>query len=100
MKASQSILALVVVFLIVAGSEAASTQSYSIFYNGTDRTSNRFYTPTFDLGVLEVGYSIQITITVPNLDSGLFDFTKLVTGDNTGLTLYFEDYSTGKIVTT
>jgi hypothetical protein len=81
MKNYQSVLTVLLLSLLLCGAQTLSTQSYSFPYNytSTDGTTNSYYAPVYSLGVLQAGFSITVTVSVPNIASaaGLND---LLTG--------------------
>jgi hypothetical protein len=80
--------------LILSTVRATSTQRYSFLFNNEDPTKNPAYNPVFDLGILQLGYTLQVTLTLPNSPASTA-ISDIVTGDSTtaGLFLIFRDDS-------
>lgn len=88
---SHRLLAALLVALLVAGVTAATSQKYSLLFDPKNSVSNNEYRPTFDLGILEVGYSLQVTLTIPNTGAD-GDLKILIPGtDENFLKLYYID---------
>jgi hypothetical protein len=68
MKASSKLILAIILSLMMVVTHSASTQSFALLYNSSaDPTTNKVYNPAYDLGVLEAGYTLTITISIPNL---------------------------------
>jgi hypothetical protein len=98
------VLTLALVALLLAVCHSASKQTYAFPYNDSsaaspvDPTTNAYFQPVYDLGVLDANYSITVTISLPNLGSSAA--TALGNLIPAGLIFYYEDTTTGSIVMT
>jgi hypothetical protein len=98
------VLTLALVALLLAVCHSASKQTYAFPYNDSsaaspvDPTTNAYFQPVYDLGVLDANYSITVTISLPNLGSSAA--TALGNLIPAGLIFYYEDTSSGSIVMT
>lgn len=92
MRTSSLLLLLVLLGAVcISTVHAASTLKYAYTYDDDDNDpstkpfKNPAYVPVYDLGLLEVGWTIQVTINVPNLASSNFLNASIAAG----LTLWF-----------
>lgn len=97
MKTSQAILLIAAIALLSGVSNATATQIYSFPYNDSstltppDLTTNAYYRPVYDLGILEVGYSLTVTVAIPGISTSTA-LNGLIPGSSSnGLVLYYDD---------
>jgi hypothetical protein len=91
MRRNLSLLLLVLAALCLTTVNAASTLKYQYTYTDADKDittkpeTNPAYVPMYDLGILQTGLTLQITVNVPNDASA----TVLEKSIAAGLLLYF-----------
>jgi hypothetical protein len=88
MRRNLSILLLVLAALCLSTANAASTLKYQYTYTKTTTPKpevNPAYIPMYDLGILQAGWTIKVTVNVPNFTPTTLLFDSIAAG----LTLYF-----------
>jgi hypothetical protein len=91
MTASHRLLSFALLALLLTSAAAASTQRFAYFFNNSNKVSNPEYKPVFDLGTLDAGKSLKVTISLPNIAS-TSALSTLITGDaQSGVQLFYMD---------
>ena len=91
MTASHRLLSFALLAVLLTSAAAASSQRFAYFFNSSSTVSNPEYKPVFDLGTLDKGKSLKVTISIPNVAS-TSALSTLITGTATsGLQLYYMD---------
>lgn len=81
MRSRLSLLLLVLAALCISTAHAATTLKYQYRFkdddgdatsaaNADDPFVNPAYNPSFDLGILQAGWSIKISLNIPNIGTG------------------------------